>query len=207
MGRPVPQLVGKTFGRLTVLARDGSVKGHSKWLCRCACGTEYRVLAVNLIHGRTRSCGCYFRETRGRAARRHGQSNTREHNIWCGVRRRCLDPRHKTFAHYGAKGVTVCDRWRDSFAAFILDMGPAPPGTSIDRIDNAKGYEPGNCRWATIFEQAANKRNARTFEYDGKALSAAGWGRLVGLPSHVIAGRMRLGWTIDRALSEPIHGR
>lgn len=92
-------------------------------------------------------------------------SNTPEHRVWRGMQERCYNARRQDWPDYGGRGITVCDRWRDSFETFLADMGPRPsPKHSVDRIDNAKGYEPGNCRWATATEQARNRRNVKLDE-------------------------------------------
>lgn len=160
--------IGQRFGRLIVLRRVGDGKGsQSKWLCRCDCGNEAVAFAGNMRRGKTRSCGCLYREARGVANFKHGDTRgyrqTVEWRCWAEMRRRCYNPRSRSFQHYGGRGIKVCDRWLNSFDAFLADMGRKPPGDySIDRIDNDGNYEPGNCRWATRHEQRMNQRNPKS---------------------------------------------
>lgn len=162
-------LTGQRFGRLTLL-RDTGVrvgKGSVVWLCRCDCGAETRVRAAILRYGTTRSCGCLNRDSAreriGQLRRTHGHTagprRTPEYRTWCLMIRRCENARSRSYPYYGARGIAVCPRWRASFEAFFADMGPKPsPDHTIDRLDNEKGYEPANCRWATWAEQFANMR-------------------------------------------------
>lgn len=147
-------MIGKRIGRLTVLARTGR-----SILVRCDCGAEKIIEWSNLR--RTKSCGCLARESiaeRNRASARHGHAARRspEYSSWTAMLARCTNPRAPNFAKYGGRGITMCDQWR-SFDAFLADMGVRPAGTSLDRIDGTRGYEPGNCRWATAKEQRANR--------------------------------------------------
>ena len=157
-------MTGQRFGRLTVVERVPS-RAEAHWRCLCDCGNTSVLRGSILRDGQVRSCGCYLRDRLRRVNTVHGQAvrghMTPTYNSWMQMRRRCRDPKHGQWANYGGRGITVCDRWRDSFANFLADMGERPDGTSIDRIDNDGNYEPGNCRWATPLEQSHNKRNTR----------------------------------------------
>lgn len=121
---------------------------------------------MSLKQKASKSCGCLnvdvHREVCIQRNTSHGLSQTAEFTCWVNMRQRCHNPRAPHFKKYGAKGTAVCDRWRYSFENFLADMGNRPsPLHTIDRIDNSKGYEPGNCRWATQKEQQNNRSNSR----------------------------------------------
>lgn len=137
--------------------------------------------------------------------RRHGMAHTGMYKAWAEMRRRCENPKSHAWADYGGRGIAVCERWR-LFENFLADMGERPLGASLDRIDNDKGYEPGNCRWATKQQQARNKRsNARHVAF-GEAKTCAEWvqdPRCAVTAEDSLKSRILRGWSVERAITEP----
>jgi hypothetical protein len=117
------------------------------------------------------------------------------------MRQRCGNPRHPAWDDYGGRGIKVCDRW-DRFENFLADMGERPAGTSLERIDNSRGYEPGNCRWATRTDQNRNTRASHNLTYDGQERSIAEWSEVTGIPYRTIMSRLRYGWSADRIFGD-----
>lgn len=201
-------LTGQRFGRLTVVSKEKSGKGRSRWRCVCDCGNEKYVLGYNLTSGATKSCGCLHREGLveiGHKNKRHGDSRSRLYSIWNGMRQRCRgdDPYH--VGTYKNRGISVCQEWNTDYLAFkkwALSNGYAP-GLTIDRIDNEQGYCPENCRWATPLQQANNKRNNRLQTYNGETHTLAEWERLIGLNRGTLTGRLCAGWTFEKAIIPP----
>lgn len=202
-------LTGARYGRLVVMERAGSKNERATWLCRCDCGGEKVVAAQELSKGSTRSCGCLAQEQRKQAAQRqcHGFSRANmmsERKTWENMIARCYYPKHRSYWAYGAKGVTVCAQWRESFEQFVRDMGRRPVGCTIDRIDSSGDYTPENCRWATMAMQANNKRSNRLLTHDGQTMTVSQWAQHVGIKVPTLFARLKLGWSVHRALTEPV---
>lgn len=136
---------------------------------------------------------------------KHGYAATRDpaYRAWEGAKQRCRNPNVRSYADYGGRGIRFCAEW-DSFVQFISDMGPQPPGSTLDRIDNDGHYEPGNCRWATTAEQARNKRSNQWVEYEGKRLTIKDLASYAGVPYSRLYRRIRRWkWPVGRAVNEP----
>lgn len=157
-------ITGHRYGRLVALQLAPQQRGRRMWKCRCDCGREVVVDQAAMRFGNSASCGCLKIEATiasNRVLKRtHGhklQHATPEYRSWQAMKARCLNPNAHAYERYGGAGITVCDRWL-KFENFLADMGPRPVGTSLDRINNAGNYEPGNCRWATRSQQSKNRK-------------------------------------------------
>lgn len=204
MATRIEDLVGQRFGRLRVLAQSSERKsGRVAWVCICDCGKEKIVTGHDLV-GSVRSCGCLHSETASQMARRcnttHGMTLTPTYRSWQSMIARCTASKSPDYKDYGAAGITVCDRWLNSFEAFLEDMGERPKGKTLDRVDNRSGYHPGNCRWATPKQQARNRRNNRSLTCQGETLLLAEWVERTGIPKSTILNRLYRGKTVEQAL-------
>lgn len=207
----------QVFGRLTAICpTDLRWRKQIVWHCKCLCGEEVDVPSHQLANGKVKSCGCYRREMgirRGKASTKHGHSGHRrgkvhagapEYASWSHAISRCHNPKHTAYRWYGAKGITVCDRWRTSYEAFLEDMGRRPSDKhSLDRIDNSKGYSPENCRWATIKEQARNTSQNRLITVDGVTKTMTEWCEIVGIRVETFYQRLRRGLSEQAAVMLP----
>lgn len=203
-------MIGEKFGRLAVIAEAEKRGGRRHMVCECDCGNRKTIDVRSLARGLTKSCGCLQKEraaasSAGRA--KHGQSSneTPEYRCWGAIIQRCHNPKHKQFKDYGGRGIAICDAWRGDFSAFFAHVGARPSAKhSLDRKDNSKGYEPGNVRWATQVEQTNNTRQNRIVEIDGIRCTLAEAIRLKGQRSNVVRQRIAIGWSVERALNQPI---
>lgn len=205
----IESLVGQKFGAYTVVAEVARRKNNRFYLCRCICGQEREVAQYNLRGGRAQSCGCWrSRMSLHPLAVTHGQTGTAEYSTWQNMKARCDRPTSTEYPRYGARGITVCERWRESFEAFLADMGPKPsPGHSIERHDNDGPYTPENCYWATAQDQANNRRTNTHVTLFGRTQTLAQWYRELGIKHHTVMTRMgKRGWSIERALTTPVRG-
>lgn len=197
-------MTGMTFGRLTVVSFSRRRGHNSIWVCKCSCGKLSAVSRTNLVTGNTSSCGCLRAEVSGNARRRHGLTETPTWYSWAGMMDRCYDRSTNSYRHYGARGIKVCERWH-TFEHFLADMGARPPGKySIDRIDNGGNYEPSNCRWATIKEQARNMRTNRVVVFNGKKMCLVAACESAGINSQTVRSRMMRGWNFNDAVTTPL---
>ncbi len=158
--------IGDRFGRLLIVGPSPRLSPRNKrWACICDCGNKKAVGQGELTSGKTKSCGCLRRELTAKNRTTHGNArrgkHSREYRIWRGIISRCTLETNPAWSDYGGRGITVCERWLNSFETFLADMGRCPTGMSIERKHNDGGYHPGNCVWATAAQQAKNRRPRR----------------------------------------------
>ena len=190
-------LTGKRFSRLLVVRDTGKIShGSVEWLCVCDCGSTMVVPTRNLNRGAVRSCGCL----------RHGMADTKVYSTWCRMISRCKTTNLEHYACYGARGIKVCDEWKNSFEAFYADVGDPPSQShSLDRYPNTNGnYEPGNVRWATAKEQARNRRSTLHVEFRGETRPLSELCENLGMTYRTVQRRLEYGWSVEKALTTPV---
>lgn len=193
------------FGSLTAVSDAGRIGSEKRPAsnCVCDCGAQVVVMNRHLLSGHTKSCGCIkaANALKHGHKRRAGPSGT--YVSWQSMIQRCTQPASDSYALYGGRGISVCERW-NSFETFLADMGERPEGGSIDRIDSSKNYEPSNCKWSSVSEQASNKRSNYAIPHMGTSGTIAGWAEKTGLAYSCIYKRLSiLGWSIEKSLTTP----
>lgn len=202
-------IMGHRFSQLLVIGRaPDRGKKNVRWFCQCDCGNIVSVVGTSLRIGETKSCGCLRTKSHEPRHFVHGESaggiRSKEYYTWASLRSRCLRRTDHGFRHYGGRGITVCDRWKDNFKNFLSDMGRAPsPQHSIDRIDNDGPYSPGNCRWTTAAVQSRNRSNNRFIEYGGEKLTVTDWSRRLGINLVTLFGKLnKQHLTLDQIIQQ-----
>lgn len=206
------KLTGERFGRLVVESFYDTNNRNTLWKCKCDCGKEVIVKGTYLVNGDTKSCGCLKRDRTIERNTTHGMAHqTRLYTVWKGMRERCYNVNCSEYQNYGGRGVTICPEWDDfsCFAQWAEENGyneslPASE-CSIDRIDNNGIYEPSNCRWVSMSQQARNTRRNRLLFYDGQVKPAVEWGEIYGINSKNITQRIdKYGWSVADAITTPV---
>lgn len=199
------EMIGKQFERLTVVGFHGKTSDRKLiWECVCSCGNHTTATGIALRTGQKRSCGCLRDESTAARFTKHGMRESREYSIWQNMKNRCSDPKNLKFAYYGGKGVSVCPEWSDSFENFFRDMGECPTDYTIERMNNNRGYEPGNCVWASRKQQARNRRTNRFIEYQGRHITVSELAEGRTISPETLLSRIKSGWEMDRALNQPV---
>ena len=189
---------GEKHNKLTAIRfshRDK--KSNQIWLFKCDCGNETIVRASEVKNGGTKACGCLPNPYKPI----HKKTGSKVYVSWQSMKQRCLNKNSPSYKNWGGRGITICNRWM-KFENFYEDMGERPEGTSIDRINNNKGYFKENCRWATNEEQCNNKRTNHLITYKGKTQPLGIWATELGMKQYIILNRIRSGWDVERALTK-----
>lgn len=201
-------LTKRKFGKLTAIQpQDKSKDRQIRWLCRCDCGQETIVRSSSLRSGHTKSCGCLQKEISIQYNTRHGHTKrgkqSKSYKAWYHIIQRCTNPNDNNYNNYGDRGIKVYKKWL-KFENFLEDMGEAPKGLQIDRINNNKGYYKENCRWATPKQNSRNKRDNRLILYGGKIQCISAWAEELNISSGTLSSRLNRGWSVRRAFITPI---
>lgn len=176
MGKPRLNLVGYRFGKLSVIARVEPPIGRTKFVCNCDCGNQTIANGEDIKSGNTTSCGCVKKVIGYTSNLKHGGASGKfsgAYRSWRSMKQRCKDPNSRGWREYGAVGVTVCDRWLESFENFYADMGDRPEGYSLERINVFDGYYPANCKWIPLKDQIKNQRKTVRYSVNGEVMIQA----------------------------------
>ena len=200
-------MTGLKIDRWKVISFAGIKNRRAYWLCECECGNQSEILGSNLRNGNSKSCGCLKHDLNILRSTKHNLSRSRIYQIWADMKQRCYNAKEIEYIRYGARGITVCDEWINSFEKFntwAMANGYREDLT-IDKIDNYKGYSPDNCRWITIREQGANRRNNIIYTVDGSTDILSNLCRKYNKQKDTVRSRLKRGIPIELALKEPLH--
>lgn len=204
----VVSLNGRRFGRLLVLCRAENLHNRVAWKCICNCGNIKTATSSDLKSGKVLSCGCLRKETAaktGKSNTMHGMTKTRLWQIWSSMKQRCHNKNSPHYQNYGARGITVCDEWKQGFEAFgewALSNG-YQDNLTLDRIDNNLGYYPDNCRWATWKQQENNRRDTVMVVIGGLERTLTDWSEFSGIARATLSERIRNNWPEHELLIKP----
>jgi hypothetical protein len=212
LGPSAKDMTGQRFGRLLTIGPVARNQfKHIVWLCQCDCGNMTEADGNRLRRKRTQSCGCLHTERTIEINTTHGMRYHHLYGTWKGIIFRCTNPRGQDYASWGGRGITMHAEWRHDFKAFHDHVSGLPnygkKGYSLDRIDNDGNYEPGNVRWATQSEQNRNTRATRYITFNGETKPLVDWAETTGIKRTTIARRLKLGWTLEKALTQKVTNR
>jgi len=207
-------LTGQRFGHLMVIKEAGRNNArNATWVCECDCGKSIITLGITLRNGGSQSCGCMY-NGKINSRHQHGQKGTHFYHVWKNMKARCNNQNHKNYNRYGQRGIKVCQEWDENFINFYNDMQESynvhvaiygTRDTTIERIDNDKGYCFKNCKWATHAEQNANTSSNKRLTFNGESHTISEWSKITGLNRKVIWDRVYgWDWTVERALTTPV---
>jgi hypothetical protein len=171
-------LIGKRFGRWTVIKESENKGKNVAWVCLCDCGNKRTCLSYNLLSGKSTNCGCVRRKKLSVIFKKHGGTGTRLYSIYKSMKQRCYNKNNSAYKYYGGKGIVICKNWKNDFSVFrdwALQNKYKENISSIDRINPNGNYCPENCRWVSLKKQQNNKLNSMFVIIDNKKLTIAEW--------------------------------
>lgn len=193
----VKDMTGVVINDLEVIRRVENYKdGKAQWLVKCHCGNEFKAIGKYLRNNTIKSCGCLKSKRMikyGKERKTHGDTNSRLFSIWTSMKKRCYYKNSTSYKNYGARGIEVCNEWKNNYSAFkkwALDNG-YDENLTIDRINTDKNYTPNNCKWSTRKEQNRNKRNNKLINYNGKLLTQSEVCEITGLSKYEVSKRFQ----------------
>jgi hypothetical protein len=203
----MPKLInleGKMIGRLQILKNTEKRNKRIYWECICTCGNVLFIDGTKIRNGETKSCGCLRIETTKKRVTTHGHTHTKTYTTWINMRNRCNNPKNTGWKTYGGAGITVCERWENSFMNFLQDMGESDGKLQLDRINTSLGYSKENCRWVTSKINNNNRTNNRIVEYKGRKLTISELSQETGINYFKLYKRIiRRKWPIEKATTTP----
>lgn len=200
-------LLGKRFGKLVVIAPAKSENGKTRWLCKCDCGNE-KIIITQVLGKNTNSCGCLQQQNRKEIHITHNMTGTRIYNIYRGIKQRCYNTNNQRYNYYGARGIKMCDEWKNDFMVFYnwSMQNNYNDDLSIDRINVDGDYEPNNCRWVNIKKQANNRSTNRYIAYNNETHTLKEWSEILNISYYVLNNRInRDNWSVQKAFTTPIN--
>lgn len=213
-GRIVVDLTGYAWDEFEVIREvepHVRANGHKvrQWECRCSCGGVRYLSTQEVRTHKRRSCGCKKKEYHRTSATEHGDSHTRLHNIWSGMRARCYIATDYHYPWYGGRGIQMCEEWINDYPAFKrwAVANGYRSDLSIDRINNDGPYSPDNCRWVDQTVQSNNTRRNHRVEIAGEVKTLADWSRVSGISPSTVRRRLLRGWSAEAAVYTPVQSR
>lgn len=201
-------LSGNRYGKWTVIGFGKKSKTTYYWDCICDCGTRRFVNASSLKRGMSKSCGCA--EPKKNPWHTHGGRSDRLYGVWRGIKTRCYNKNDKSYKDYGARGIAMCDEWKNNYASFKewaikngYDDTAKKNVCTIDRIDNSKNYEPSNCRFANMKTQSNNRRSNHFLTLNGESHTIKEWSEITGMSYAMLKKRVQFGWDDEKILKTP----
>lgn len=206
MSKPL-EITGIKFGLLTAIQKSDQRFGKGKqikWICKCDCGKDYLVVPTQLSSGYTTSCGCDTNRKISEKNSTHGDTingRTKEYRCWKSMKDRCFLKTSKSYHNYGGRGITISQRWVNSFENFLNDMGRAPSSIhQLERKYNNGNYEPSNCCWVIPMVQSRNRRTNVNATHNGKTMCALDWSNELGISRMKVLRRIKIGWSIQKII-------